>query len=99
MLTTVLCVRCSQAENSIFTGIDDIKADNHGIFHRFGHLDSVQVLAKLSVDLLQDITVHSNLCTLDRVSQNKLGNDALFIQQRLDSLLVPWVKDDDHNKA
>ena len=66
VLGEVLAVRCSEADNSSSARVDNIDPDNHRILHSGCNLDSIEILSQLGVNLLEDVRVDSDLCSLDR---------------------------------
>lgn len=71
--------------------IYDINTDNHGALHVLWDLDSVEILFKLCVDLLQNIRVDCDFGPVDRLCQNKLTWDTLSIKMGLNKLLVSGI--------
>lgn len=89
----MLRVRSGQTNNCTATGIYNINTDYHRVLLVCGHFDSVKVLAKFSVYLLQNIRVNYNFCAVDCGTKDKLRYDFRLVQEFFYFLFVLRITD------
>ena len=94
----MLRVRSSQTNNCTATSIYNINTDYHRVLLVCGNFDSVKVLAKFSVYLLQNIRVNYNLCAVDCGTKDKLRYDFRLVQESFDGLLVLRITDNNDDE-
>ena len=89
----MLRVRGGQTNNCTATGIYNINTDYHRVLLVSGNFDSVEVLAKFGVYLLQNIRVNYNLCAVDCGTKDKLRYDFGLVQESFDGFFVLRITD------
>lgn len=94
----MLRVRGGQTNNCTATGIHNINTDYHRVLLVCGNFDSVKVLAKFSVYLLQNIRVNYNLCAVNCGTKDKLRYDFGLVQEFFDLLFVLRITDNNYGE-